>query len=279
MKLFVLGIVVGIVAVLVFVYVYMATGSLPVATAASPLPLEKKLANMDLRARAMKEMPKEIPIQTTEENLRAGAKVYIQQCAACHGLPGEPRPAISTAMFPPPPQLYTKEGSVADDPPAETYWKVQNGIRLTGMPAFKGILSDTELWQVALLLASTNNATILQQEEEQGESAHEGAGHPGPVVNMTDDALSYTPRVITIRAGQTVEWKNSSREVHTITADPKSASNPKDVALPQGAGAFNSGLLNPGQTYERKFEKPGTYRYVCTLHEAQHMIGEVIVKP
>jgi len=45
---------------------------------------------------------------------------------------------------------------VTDDPPGETYWKVANGIRLTGMPSYKGILSETEMWQVSLLLANAD---------------------------------------------------------------------------------------------------------------------------
>jgi len=45
---------------------------------------------------------------------------------------------------------------VTDDEPGETYWKVANGIRLTGMPAFKQSLSDTQMWQVSLLLANAN---------------------------------------------------------------------------------------------------------------------------
>jgi hypothetical protein len=57
-------------------------------------------------------------------------------------------------MFPYPPQLF-KHG-VTDDPPGETYWKVANGIRLTGMPGFKGTRSETELWQVSLLLADAD---------------------------------------------------------------------------------------------------------------------------
>jgi mono/diheme cytochrome c family protein len=45
---------------------------------------------------------------------------------------------------------------VTDDPPGETYWKAANGIRLTGMPAYKGSLSDTQLWQVSLMLANAD---------------------------------------------------------------------------------------------------------------------------
>jgi len=60
-------------------------------------------------------------------------------------------------MFPKPPRLLKGTG-VTDDEPGETYWKVANGIRLTGMPSFKESLSDTQMWQVSLLLANADKA-------------------------------------------------------------------------------------------------------------------------
>jgi mono/diheme cytochrome c family protein len=55
-------------------------------------------------------------------------------------------------MFPKPPKLLEGKG-VTDDEPGETYWKVANGIRLTGMPGFGESLSQTQMWQVSLLVA------------------------------------------------------------------------------------------------------------------------------
>jgi plastocyanin len=112
-----------------------------------------------------------------------------------------------------------------------------------------------------------------------GASAAAGQGKPAVVVDMTGSLLVFEPEVIQIKAGQTVAWKNSSREVHTVTGDPRQATNAQDVELPKGAQRFDSGFLNPGQTYEQTFRTPGTYRYVCTLHEVQRMIGQIIVKP
>ena len=45
---------------------------------------------------------------------------------------------------------------MSDDPPGETYWKVANGIRLTGMPAYKGVLTENQIWQVSQLLANAD---------------------------------------------------------------------------------------------------------------------------
>ncbi len=156
MKLgFVIGLIVGILLVPVGAYLYFAGGYAPVATSAPPMPFEKMLANIALHARLLKEMPKNVPIEPTEANLTAGAVLYKEHCAVCHGLPGASKTAIATGMFPRPPQLFRGKG-VTDDEPGETYWKVANGIRLTGMPGFRSTLNDNQLWQVSLVLAKAN---------------------------------------------------------------------------------------------------------------------------
>jgi plastocyanin len=95
-------------------------------------------------------------------------------------------------------------------------------------------------------------------------------------VTMTDDA-TFKPASVTVAAGGTVRWVNASKDVHTVTDDPKAASNPKDVATPAGARPFNSGKIAPGRTFEQRFTVPGTYRYVCEPHEAMDMKGQVVV--
>jgi mono/diheme cytochrome c family protein len=85
-----------------------------------------------------------------------GAMVYRGNCAVCHGLPGQPETAIAKGMFPKPPQLFRGKG-VTEDPAGETFWIAANGIRLTGMPAYRGSLSDQELWQVSLLLGGADH--------------------------------------------------------------------------------------------------------------------------
>jgi mono/diheme cytochrome c family protein len=153
---FLFGVLIGIVAVPLAVYAYFALGMAPVAAAAPDMPFEKMLANKALHARLEKEMPKDVPLPWNEANLSAGAQVYIQHCAVCHGLPGQPQTAIARGMYPKPPQLFKGKG-VTDDPPGATYWRVANGIRLTGMPAFQQSLSQTQMWQVSILLANANN--------------------------------------------------------------------------------------------------------------------------
>jgi thiosulfate dehydrogenase len=154
-KTFLIGLIVGLIVVPLCVYIYFATGGAPVATAASPMPFEKTLANAALHARVDKEMPKTVPVPADESNFIAGANVYRENCAVCHGFPGGTPTAISRGMYPKPPKLLEGKG-VTDDPPGETYWKVANGIRLTGMPSFSESLSQTQMWQVSLLVANAD---------------------------------------------------------------------------------------------------------------------------
>jgi mono/diheme cytochrome c family protein len=93
-----------------------------------------------------------VPVPADEANLTAGAQVYREQCAVCHGLTGRAETATARGMFPKPPQFLQGHG-VTDDPVGETYWKAKNGIRLTGMPGFGLSMSEQQLWQVSLLLA------------------------------------------------------------------------------------------------------------------------------
>jgi thiosulfate dehydrogenase len=151
-KLFLIGLIVGLIAIPLCVFIYFMTGGAPAATAAASMPFEKTLAHGALQAHIAKEMPKTVPVPGDEPNFLAGANVYRENCAVCHGFPGGTPTAISRGMFPRPPKLLEGKG-VTDDPPAETYWKVANGIRLTGMPSFSESLSQTQMWQVSLLVA------------------------------------------------------------------------------------------------------------------------------
>jgi len=152
----ILGLILGPLAVLAWFH----WGNVPVAVADPPFPMERRIAQGALNARVAREMPGNPPIQVDQDNLTAGAEVYRDQCAACHGFYGKPS-SFGAHMYPSAPGLWVKHKNsdvvgVSDDPPGETYWKVANGIRLTGMPSFKNTLSDTQMWQVSLLLANAN---------------------------------------------------------------------------------------------------------------------------
>lgn len=151
----VLGIVVGIAGVAACVYLYFATGHAPVAVTAPEMPFEHKFAHMGLNA-YLDKLPHPAPqVPADEKNLLEGAKVYKENCAVCHGLPDTPNTAIAEGMAPKPPQLFKGTG-VTDDEAWESYWKVKGGIRMTGMPGFKAHLSETQIWQLAVLVKNAD---------------------------------------------------------------------------------------------------------------------------
>ncbi len=157
------GIVIGVLATLVLLavggYCYFGFGLAPVATSSEPMPFEKFLANRALHAVVAKAADRPSPVDASEANLKNGATVYRQDCAVCHGLPGQPICDIAKGMFPKVPQLFRGKG-VTDDSVGETFWKVKNGIRLTGMPGFQGSLSDEQMWQVSQLLAQADKLPL-----------------------------------------------------------------------------------------------------------------------
>jgi plastocyanin len=124
----------------------------------------------------------------------------------------------------------------------------------------------------------THNGTI-------GVPAHPGSGtvaseqtsvRPAAVVQLQEN--EYQPAKVTIAVGQAVAWKNQTADPHTVTLIPDKALVAADAALPSNAQPFDSGTISSGMTFVHTFTAPGTYRYFCTLHESNGMVGEVIVK-
>jgi mono/diheme cytochrome c family protein len=161
---FILGVVIGVLLVAGGAYFYFASGSAPVATTDGNMPFEGMLARKALHARIKKEMPQKVPISADDAGYMAGAAIYREHCVVCHGVPGAEQSAIAKGMFPKPPHLFRGKG-VTDDEPGETYWKVANGIRLTGMPGFRQTLTETQMWQVSILLANADKISDVVKQQ------------------------------------------------------------------------------------------------------------------
>ena len=86
MKGFLIGLMLGVLLLPVAAILYFHFGHPPVAVADPALPLEKQIVDVPLHARIDAEAPKSAPIEPSPVNLEAGAVIYREQCAACHGL-------------------------------------------------------------------------------------------------------------------------------------------------------------------------------------------------
>jgi len=98
------------------------------------------------------------------------------------------------------------------------------------------------------------------------------------------DTRRYEPATLTVAVGETVTWRNESREAHSVTA--------VEASLPDGADYFSSGgygsedaardhlenLMTADETYSVEFARAGTYEYFCIPHEDQGMKGRIIVE-
>jgi|SRR5271169_1694278 len=193
LKWFILGILLGVLLVIGGTYFYFASGHAPVATKAPEMPFEHRLAHIAQHA-YLDRLPHPNPaVPEDEKNLLEGAKVYKENCAVCHGLPGEPKTAIADGMFPPPPQLFRGTG-VTDDEAWETYWKVSGGIRMTGMPGFGDHLGETKMWQVSVLLKNADKISPAVKAELFSSPTPSTPPPPGPVqASPASPAAAPTP--------------------------------------------------------------------------------------
>lgn len=109
----------------------------------------------------------------------------------------------------------------------------------------------------------------------------------GNAVEMTMD--SFRPEELTVDAGTTVEFSNTSSHTHTVTAFqdayPDGASywasggfDTEDAATQDWESGTRDGALETGDSYEHTFERAGTYDYYCIPHLGADMVGTIVVE-
>ena len=92
-----------------------------------------------------------------------------------------------------------------------------------------------------------------------------------------EPVLRFAPTPKTIKVGDTVEFRNVSAFVHTVSTRPANAAEAASVSLPKGAKAFDSGEIAAGGIYRHTFTVPGTYKYFCDPHHGVGMVGTIVV--
>jgi thiosulfate dehydrogenase len=151
-----LGILVGWVLAAIGIGLYFRFGSPPVAVTDRAALWEPLLdASVEPRAQAEAKQP---PFPEGEDAFEGAAHSYRASCAQCHGTPGHDATQGHT-MLPHAPQFFSLSDrkKTSAQSPGELYWKTAFGIRHSGMPAYNKSLTDTQLWQLALLLHAAND--------------------------------------------------------------------------------------------------------------------------
>jgi len=108
------------------------------------------------------------------------------------------------------------------------------------------------------LLAVSVMVTVLQGSAMATEATAVAGPAPSTIVVAKD--FMFAPASLTVRAGSTVTWTNSDDEPHSVVGE---------------AGLFRSGALDTGESFSFRFDRPGTYRYTCSIHP--RMVGTIVV--
>jgi thiosulfate dehydrogenase len=165
---FVIGIVLTLAIEAIIGYLAVRSGALPANADARPSKIEAWIARTSLHAAIRRDAPKgENPLPATDANLIAGMKVYVANCAVCHGLANGKATNVAHGLYQHPPQMASD--GVEDDPAGVTFWKVYHGIRFTGMPSFAATLNETQIWQVTAFLQTMDR--LPQAVDSQWKSA------------------------------------------------------------------------------------------------------------
>ncbi len=128
------------------------------------------------------------------------------------------------------------------------------------------------------IVRGLNHYQWPRSQSDTGKKVAEATEVEAAVTVEMNDEFVFDPEKVTVNAGETVTWRGVGNYPHTVTADPDKANDADHVRLPEGATAFDSGRIQPGETFSYIFDVPGMYRYFCIPHESAGMIGEVEVK-
>ena len=80
---------------------------------------------------------------------------------------------------------------------------------------------------------------------------------------VTISNFAFSPAILEVAPGAKVTWANSDEEPHTVTSADAGAT-------------FKSAALDTNDKFSFTFDKPGTYKYFCSIHP--HMVGTIVVK-
>jgi len=85
-----------------------------------------------------------------QERINIGFRNYHAMCRTCHGAPGYAQTQVAKGLYPKPPEYKSENVQRWSD--AELYWIIENGIKMTGMPAFGPTHRDDDLWAIVAFL-------------------------------------------------------------------------------------------------------------------------------
>src|SRR6266403_1471539 len=150
-----LGAVLTLALLLLSALVVTRLGLMPVSADGAHSRLEAQIMPVVLHASVVRHASAETnPVPLTEDNLKAGVDTYKAMCARCHSKPDGEASVYGQSFYPPAPRLPEGMSGYTD---SQLFWLIKHGIRNTGMPAWRRMLSDEEIWQIVSLLKNSQD--------------------------------------------------------------------------------------------------------------------------
>lgn len=155
MRNFVLGIIVTLLALAVGALWYTRTGRVNFQADQTPSAAERWFAGGASNAYVERNAPHvRNPVPATEQNVVAGAQLYVNHCAGCHGTPSSADTQFMHSFNPPVPRFFVHAPDMPDN---QNFYVVQHGLRFTGMPAWNKTLTTEQIWEVTTFLSAIPN--------------------------------------------------------------------------------------------------------------------------
>jgi thiosulfate dehydrogenase len=163
MKKFIFGIIATLVVLALVGLAVAMLGLVSTNADQAPGRLETWLADNAMDASMERHAPRlSNPLPPTDANLIDGMAVYVMNCAQCHGGLDKKASAFGANFYPPAPQLLL---GPPDDPEWHLFFDIQHGIRNTGMPSWKGVITENEMWKVTAFLSRLEKLPPAVQEK------------------------------------------------------------------------------------------------------------------
>ena len=152
MKAFLFGIILTLFVLAAGGYFLLKSGRVSFNADQAPSATERHLAMSAVDASTERNAPEQKnPVPTDEADLIAGAQLYLNHCAGCHGLPSNPESPFGRSFNPPVPAFFKE---APDMPENQNFYIIQHGIRWSGMPAWSKTLNDGQIWQLVTFLSN-----------------------------------------------------------------------------------------------------------------------------
>ena len=142
----ILTVIITLVAIILVLFLFIESGSYDISQLAPHNKLTLWIINTTTD-HSIEKRSKDITVPDLSDTSKRtdGFAHYDKMCAGCHAAPGDDQKAGEKKWYPAPPKLYEYKGGPE---PAETFWIIKNGIKLTAMPAYGPTHSDDDIWAI-----------------------------------------------------------------------------------------------------------------------------------